>query len=1023
MAEETEENPQDDRLEEQPVEETTGTPFDQSSIDAMVESAQGSQADELESLLEDLGDEDTDDAELSDADQLEDLVENLESGGVEENLDDIVYQATLQDAAESQDAGSENQESAAGETDALASENDEETTENELDELDALVAAFDDDEDVTPVVEEVVETELSVSEAEDLDSLLSGLDGEQDEETVLEEVDPEETDAAGLTESLESGEESTALEAEEDLDLGSLLEDLDSEEESSAEEEQDDEVEDVEALLEDLDEPSVADTTDEDGAGDLESLLDDLDEVAVEDAVDGEEVENVESLLEDLDVSEDVEELIEDLDEPADGAVSEGDDNTALEADEETDDVGALLEDLNESAEIVEEVDGDSESLEAEADVTSLLEDLDEPDDPEDVGIEDLLEDLADEPLAIEAEGDTPGEVEEVTELQVESSDDTELEAEDEVEDLESLLEDLEDSGEEETEESGGVVEPSEEASVLEAEEEMDVESLLDDLETEDDAVEDIELPEDDEPAPEGIEDQDAINALVESGADDETLESTEGEASEDLGSLLEDLEEDKEETAEIEEPETESEASGDLGSLLEDLEEDAENTTEPEALESAEDIDLEDLVTDDADGELSAEDMPVDLEDTLAEDATLDDLDLDDLDLDDDSLPDLDLDDDDTAGLEDLEEESSDLDCILDELDEGVELEVDSVSAEDDLDSLFDDDDPILEDEILESDLNVGVEHEVAHMLATGQPGPTQEGEDLFEDFASVQASLIGETDEESGGTILIVDDDEDNIGLFQDTLVEGDYEFLGTNTAEEALNIIQTQDVDLVIVNLDTADQEGVKTVSLMADGDVLPVPLVVTSEQDELIEGALLAGADDHFTRPIGIVDLEYQVPRTVSNLIKLKRSQHVLTSVGTGGSSARDAPPPPPSSESLDDLLDDEDDDFQIDDDDLLAEDDDPGPSARLAGGTGSAGDRLYPLTDQSKLIREKEWAQARKPVSNLPMYLGIGLMMILLAGLSGLATMYVMDMKQQEIANKAVIQRPLPVPVLKPPKVQ
>ena len=405
---------------------------------------------------------------------------------------------------------------------------------------------------------------------------------------------------------------------------------------------------------------------------------------------------------------------------------------------------------------------------------------------------------------------------------------------------------------------------------------------------------------------------------------------------------------------------------------------------------------------------------------DTAEEEVTeslLDDT-FDDLDLDDDSVPDLDLDDSfDLAGKED----------------ETVEEESVSDQAEDDLDSLLGDSMLEYEDELFETDLNVGVEHEVAHMLATGKPAPTDEGESLFEDFAGVQAGLEDESPE-TGGTILIVDDDADNIGLFQDALVEGDYEFEVVSTSEKALLAVQTQNIDLVLVNMDTEDNHGFVTVDAMADDDTPPIPVVVTSEESELIEGALQAGAADHFTRPVGIVDLEYQVPKTVSNLIKLKRAQHILSGVAAAPDTGS---PSSAASDDLDDLLDDDTDDLLLDDDDSLFGDDnssysssdledddeeDIGPAGRLAAGPD--GDRLAPLSDQSKMAREHEWTQTRKSaVSNFPIYLGIGLLVVILAGLSGMVTMYVIDMKEAEIAETQAIQPPQPVPVLKLPRVQ
>jgi len=900
------------------------SPLDQSAIDAMVQNAQDSdsQADELESLLDDIED-DTDAGETAGgADELEELVDSLEGAG-EENADDLLYQATLQDVEGTQPTEEETAPADAGGDEAN-------TTDDELDELDALAAAFDDgDDDESPEEEE----EAQAAESDDLDALLSGLDGE--EESAENDVAPPEAEATEDVESL----------------LGDLGE---PEDEIEDLQEEDEGVEDVDSLLEGLDdtvdaapEAEASESIEEEEA-ELGDLLEDLDASAEETATpDDQKASTDVDLLEDLDEEADLGELLEDLDE---GAASE-----TSETDEDAD-VESLLEDLDDdvAAETLEE--------EERADVGELLENLDDDaaaetlEAEEDADVGELLEDLDD------AAGET-------------------LEA-DEDADVGELLEDLDDDAAAET---------------LEAEEDADVGDLLEDL--------------DDDAAGEALEaEEDAdVGELLEDLDDDAAAETLEADDDADVGELLEDLDDDAAgETLEADD-------DADVGDLLEDLDDDAA----AETLEMDEDADVGELLEDfDADSP----------EESLEAEDTTDDaiLDLDDLDLDDDTLPDLDLDDDLPGFNEDDPVAASD-----DEIEDTVE------SSEADLDSLLDDD-SILDDddELFETDLNVGVEHEVAHMLATGQAAPTEEGEALFEDFASVQASLHGESPED-GGTVLIVDDDQDNVGLFQDALVEGDYTFLEADSAESALSTVQTSDVDIVIVNLDMDDNHGVVVVDRMSDDDTPPIPIIVTSEQSDLIEGALQAGAADHFTRPIGIVDLEYQLPKTVSNLIKLKRAQHVLAGVE---SPVAGDPTPVVSSDSLDDdttddyLLDD-DDPFSSDDDDLsfsssdlldddLEEDDDDElpPTARLATGAGS--ERIYPISDQSKMARERDWSQTRKSKSNLPAYLGLGaLAMVLLAGISAMMTMFYINMQEQEVSRNQTIQRPQPVPVLKPPRVQ
>ena len=453
---------------------------------------------------------------------------------------------------------------------------------------------------------------------------------------------------------------------------------------------------------------------------------------------------------------------------------------------------------------------------------------------------------------------------------------------------------------------------------------------------------------------------------------------------------LIDDLEASDEIAEEVEEVE-------DLTDLLEDLDEDEDVFTLEEALEEEEEGDLEMLIADDE------------------------------------------ADDDGILELAD-EEDAGDLDSLLDWLDEEAEDITHHTTADTDLDLDFeieDDLDALLADE--DSDLTVGVEHEVAHILATGAPPPDAD-DSILDDFKSIQADLKT-NDIDEGGTILLVDSDDENINLFRDALSDGDFRFITAPSGEEALSAVQIHDVDLILVNLDQGD--GIEVVSELTGPDMPDIPVVVTSEESERIESALQEGAVDHFSRPIGLIDLELQVPLTVKNLIRLRRAERMLAGMPANNTQDDEPTMRTSSEDDLDALLADDpaldDDDFGEDDDvpfeddlsssldldDLLEDDDDFAESPEMilagAGKTDSDPDRLTPLSDQGKMARRMDRYTATES-SNIPKFIGIVALVLALAGVSGLATKLVMDMQNAEMSQPEAI-RPIALPVIKPPTIQ
>ncbi|MDP6776053.1 MAG: response regulator, partial [Candidatus Latescibacteria bacterium] len=649
----------------------------------------------------------------------------------------------------------------------------------------------------------------------------------------------------------------------------------------------------------------------------------------------------------------------------------------------------------------------------------SLLSDMDVPSETEDEGggtestdaddLADDLEALLDQHETAEDDGgeeDTDDPLYQATLADAEQSVDEEAPAEEVSEeaggdDLSAVLDGLDEEASDDTEEV------EEEAPAEEASEEAGEDDLSAMLEGLDEEVSgDTEEVEEEAPAEEVSEEagEDDLSAMLE-GMDEETSDDTEEveedapaeevseEAGEDeLSAMLEgldeeaseDAEEAEEEAGEPEEVEASAEAEDeDLDSLLEGLDEEApaeaevsEEAGEPEEIDAsakAEDEDLDSLL------EGLDEDAPEEVEEAADEDF--------------DSLL-VGLDEDEAAPEPTVEEDDEDLDSLLEDLDSEPDSET---SESEDLDALLDD------------DLEVGGE------------------EDILDEFRSVQEILVAEGDEDHlEATVLLIDDDPDNRALFRDALsgAEGAiYDFVEVDETNEGLDAMQDQSVDLILLNLDLGVDDPLgflKEVAGSPDGPSIPV--IVSSEITEQIESALHLGAADYFTRPLGVIDLEFQVPKKVSNLLKLQRAERLLAGAG-GGTIVSDGPVLPDVEDVDDDLS---------DLDALVSDDSGPRPEDILAGVGTSGGTavaerkrrgRLVPVSDQERMAIEREQKSdyRRSRPSRMPLILGLMALLVALVGASYVAVEYFNVMKTK-VPEPVALTPQEPLPSITPPAV-
>lgn len=123
---------------------------------------------------------------------------------------------------------------------------------------------------------------------------------------------------------------------------------------------------------------------------------------------------------------------------------------------------------------------------------------------------------------------------------------------------------------------------------------------------------------------------------------------------------------------------------------------------------------------------------------------------------------------------------------------------------------------------------------------------------------------------------TILIIDDNEDNIKLASKILKKEGYSVLSAFSVIDGLKILKENTISLVLMDIMMPVIDGISGVKIMKkDNDLKCIPILMLtaiSEKSNVIN-AINAGADDYLTKPYNIKDLTTKVKNlsTISTFI--------------------------------------------------------------------------------------------------------------------------------------------------------
>jgi CheY-like chemotaxis protein len=146
----------------------------------------------------------------------------------------------------------------------------------------------------------------------------------------------------------------------------------------------------------------------------------------------------------------------------------------------------------------------------------------------------------------------------------------------------------------------------------------------------------------------------------------------------------------------------------------------------------------------------------------------------------------------------------------------------------------------------------------------ATGAAGQREKTQDAAEDRAPKDASGVAWLG--AGGKVLVVDDDPANRELLRRRLMRQGYEVRTVDGGREALDLLEDDAVELVLLDLMMPGMDGLETLNRIKQDPArkaLPVIMLSASDDMDRIVQCVLQGAEDYLLKPFNPVLLRARI----------------------------------------------------------------------------------------------------------------------------------------------------------------
>ena len=110
---------------------------------------------------------------------------------------------------------------------------------------------------------------------------------------------------------------------------------------------------------------------------------------------------------------------------------------------------------------------------------------------------------------------------------------------------------------------------------------------------------------------------------------------------------------------------------------------------------------------------------------------------------------------------------------------------------------------------------------------------------------------------------TILLIEDDRDILTILRDQLVMDNFKVLEAGSAEEGMQLFKTMRPDLIILDLNLPDLDGIKLCQNIRR--ISEIPIIMLTARESLADKVrgLNSGADDYIVKPFEYLELAARI----------------------------------------------------------------------------------------------------------------------------------------------------------------
>ena len=133
----------------------------------------------------------------------------------------------------------------------------------------------------------------------------------------------------------------------------------------------------------------------------------------------------------------------------------------------------------------------------------------------------------------------------------------------------------------------------------------------------------------------------------------------------------------------------------------------------------------------------------------------------------------------------------------------------------------------------------------------------------------------------------ILICDDEKDIVNALKIYLADANYQLFEAYTGKEALKVIDSQDIHLVLMDIMMPEMDGISAMVKIREKSNVPVILLTAKSEDTDKILGLNVGADDYITKPFHPVEVAARVRRQLRRYMQLGGGNMKQTVLTIGG----------------------------------------------------------------------------------------------------------------------------------------